>query len=163
MKHVTKTELDIHRRRQAFRLAIAKKAAAVVQTVAAPQPVYVAPQPIPLIVLPPMKKPWFEILGHESKAVQIAKIQKVVAADYSIEIFHLISIRRVSEFVRPRHVAIYLAERMTGATLTEIGRKFGQRDHSTISVAVKKITRLLETDPDLRATVERLKQEIMTP
>ena len=45
---------------------------------------------------------------------------------------------------RPRQIAMYLAKKMTTRSLPEIGRRFANRDHTTVIHAVKTITRLSE-------------------
>lgn len=60
----------------------------------------------------------------------------------------------------PRQVAMYLARQLTTASLLEIGRAFGGKDHTTVLHAVEKIHLLLQEDPKLRKTVETLTQGI---
>lgn len=79
----------------------------------------------------------------------IADIQKAVARHFSITRHDLISQRRTADLVRPRQIAAYLAKELTPHSLPEIGRRFGNRDHTTILYAVRKIKRLLADDPEL--------------
>jgi chromosomal replication initiator protein len=53
---------------------------------------------------------------------------------------------------------MYLAHTMTSASLEQIGRHFGGRDHSTVKHACEKIMRLLETDSNLRSLVTNFRR-----
>ena len=45
---------------------------------------------------------------------------------------------------------MYLAKKMTSRSLPEIGRRFANRDHTTVIHAVKTITRLSEQDDEMK-------------
>src|SRR5712692_11765845 len=60
----------------------------------------------------------------------------------------------------PRQVAMYLARHLTHASLAEVGRAFGGKDHTTVLHAVAKIQTLMREDPTLHKTIERLIQGI---
>jgi len=80
---------------------------------------------------------------------RIAEIQAVVAAYYEITVLDLISERRAVTFARPRQVAMYLAKRLTVHSLPRIGQLFGNRDHSTVIHAVRRIEALALADADM--------------
>jgi hypothetical protein len=63
---------------------------------------------------------------------------------------------RVAHVVRARHTAIWLARRITGASTTVIGRAFGQRDHTTVLYALKKMDGLLERNSSFAEGLIRL-------
>lgn len=86
----------------------------------------------------------------------IAEIQRVVAAYYRLPVAEMTSDRRAREVARPRQVAMYLAKLLTLRSLPDIGRRFGNRDHTTVIHAIKQIKRLSETDYELAADVKRL-------
>jgi len=60
----------------------------------------------------------------------------------------------------PRQIAMYLARQLTHASLSEIGRTFGGKDHTTVLHAVDKIQVLVQEDPKLRKTIDGLIQGI---
>ena len=62
---------------------------------------------------------------------------------------------RAASIAYPRSVAMYLLRQMTNLSLNEVGDLFG-RDHSTVNAACKKIASQLETDAELKGTIERL-------
>ena len=45
----------------------------------------------------------------------------------------------LGHLARPRQIAMYLAKQYTTNSLPDIGRKFSNRDHTTVIHAVKKI------------------------
>ena len=66
----------------------------------------------------------------------IAQIQHAVCERYGVGIADLLSDRREQRFVRPRHVAMWLARRLTRKSYAIIGRAF-DRDHSTVQQSVR--------------------------
>ena len=62
---------------------------------------------------------------------------------------------RGRDVVAARQVAIYLIRRMHATPLTEIGKEFGNRDHSTILHSLDKVETQMQTDP---AFAERVKE-----
>ena len=68
------------------------------------------------------------------------------------------SARRARAIARPRQVAMYLAKQLTSRSLPEIGRKFGNRDHTTVMHAVSRIAELMAADPAFAEDVELLRR-----
>ena len=66
------------------------------------------------------------------------------------------SARRSRCIARPRQIAMYLAKTLTTRSLSEIGRKFGGKDHTTVMHGVKKITELYKSDNELKAEIDNL-------
>jgi chromosomal replication initiator protein len=87
----------------------------------------------------------------------IDTIQIAVAESYGVTRAEMISDRRNGKVVMPRHVAMYLSRELTPRSLPAIGRRFGDRDHTSIHFAVQKITRLIAADPILAARVETIR------
>lgn len=104
------------------------------------------------------RKPWFRILGMAVPA--ISDIQHVTAEYYGHTISDLTSVRRCMPLVRNRQVAMYLAKTLTPRSLPEIGRRFGDRDHTTVLHAVRKIEALLATNSDVASEIAELKDRI---
>jgi hypothetical protein len=59
-------------------------------------------------------------------------------------------------YVLPRQLAMYIARRLTGATLEQIGREFGSRHHTTVLYAVNKIERMCRMDEELNGAITRM-------
>ena len=91
-----------------------------------------------------------DILKAHDRRVTIEEIQKQVAEHYNIRLTDMSSARRARAVARPRQVAMYLAKQLTSRSLPEIGRKFGNRDHTTVMHAVSRVTELMEPRRRLR-------------
>ena len=74
----------------------------------------------------------------------------------------MLSQRRSRPLARPRQIAMFLAKKMTTRSLPEIGRRFANRDHTTVIHAVKTIEKLIENNDDMRKNAEELKSLILS-
>ena len=74
---------------------------------------------------------------NSAKVISIDKIQNITSNFYSINLSEMLSQRRSRPLARPRQIAMYLAKKLTTRSLPEIGRKFANRDHTTVIHAVK--------------------------
>ncbi len=99
-----------------------------------------------------------DILKTHDKRITIEEIQRRVAEHYNIRLTDMSSARRARAVARPRQVAMFLAKQLTSRSLPEIGRKFGNRDHTTVIHAVKVITKLIETETGFGEDVELLRR-----
>jgi chromosomal replication initiator protein len=59
-----------------------------------------------------------------------------------------------------RSLAMYLARRLTGASYAQIGRHFGDRDHTTVLYACRKVLAAAKTDDVLLQTAEDLASQV---
>lgn len=97
-----------------------------------------------------------EVLRTSQRRITIDEIQRAVSAHFEVKQLDLISARRAVAIARPRQIAMYLAKRLTTRSLPEIGRKFGNRDHSTVIHAVKRIEDLRSKDVEIDGAVRAL-------
>jgi chromosomal replication initiator protein len=86
-------------------------------------------------------------------------IMDVVATHYGVSPDAIRGKQRDKRTALARQVAIYLLRQETRYSLTEIG-KLLNRDHSTIVHNLARISQSMKTDPDLAASVERLRREL---
>ncbi|MGE0846236.1 MAG: helix-turn-helix domain-containing protein, partial [Flavobacteriaceae bacterium] len=100
------------------------------------------------------------VVQRERPQVKIESIQRAVAQHYRLSRQDLISARRTQAIVRPRQIAMYLAKQMTLRSLPEIGRRFGNRDHTTVLHAVRKIESLLAENDEMAREVADLRRLI---
>jgi chromosomal replication initiator protein len=99
-----------------------------------------------------------DILKAHDRRVTIEEIQRRVAEHYHLRLTDMSSARRARAVARPRQVAMFLAKQLTSRSLPEIGRKFGNRDHTTVMHAVTRVTELMELDADFAENVELLRR-----
>jgi chromosomal replication initiator protein len=96
------------------------------------------------------------IQSDSTGLIRIAEVLDAVS-DYSgFSVDQLKSKRRTQDLARYRQVAMYLARDMTGASLNQIGRALGGRDHSTVSHACNKIKQLIAEEPQFRGVVKTI-------
>ena len=99
-----------------------------------------------------------DVLRAQDRRVTIEEIQKRVAEHYNIRLTDMSSARRARAVARPRQVAMYLAKQLTSRSLPEIGRKFGNRDHTTVMHACARIADLMQRDASFAEDVELLRR-----
>ena len=98
---------------------------------------------------------------NQAKIITVDKIQNIVANFFNIHLAEMLSQRRSRPLARPRQIAMYLAKKMTTRSLPEIGRRFANRDHTTVIHAVKTITRLSEKDDEMKKNIEQLRSLLL--
>jgi chromosomal replication initiator protein len=98
---------------------------------------------------------------NQIKLVTVDKIQNTVSNFYNIPLNEMLSQRRSRPLARPRQIAMYLAKKMTTRSLPEIGRRFANRDHTTVIHAVKTITRLSEKDDEMKKNINQIKSLLL--
>jgi len=101
-----------------------------------------------------------ELWGEEEKIITIEQIQRKVGEAYGVKLSDLKAKNRTKAVAFPRQIAMYLARQLTHASLSEVGRAFGGKDHTTVLHAVDKIQVLLQEDPKLRKAIDGLIQGI---
>lgn len=90
------------------------------------------------------------IVGASGRpAPSLALIKAMVSDHYYVSLLNLDSGRRDRTVVRPRQVVMYLARHLTKLSLPDIGRRLGDRDHTTVLHGVRTIERLRHEDGDL--------------
>jgi chromosomal replication initiator protein len=108
------------------------------------------------ITLESAKEVLSDLVRSNEKRVTIDEIQKKVAAHYSVKLADMSSSRRSRQISLPRQVAMFLAKKLTRHSLPEIGKNFGDRDHTTVLHAIKKIGELTTTDSSLAEDIRLL-------
>ncbi len=95
-----------------------------------------------------------------SKEVSIANIQKIISDFFNISIDHITGKTRKRNVVVARQLGMYFAKNMTDISLKEIGRQFGNRDHTTVLHSIKTINNLLDTDVLFKDTFTKLEHKL---
>ena len=100
-------------------------------------------------------------LFNQNKVITVDKIQNVVSNFFNITLNDMLSQRRSRPLARPRQIAMYLAKKMTSRSLPEIGRRFANRDHTTVIHAVKTISRLSDQDDEMKKNINQIKSLLL--
>ncbi|MBF0400257.1 MAG: chromosomal replication initiator protein DnaA [Magnetococcales bacterium] len=92
----------------------------------------------------------------DRRQINMEDIQKKVADYYQIRLLDLRSSKRARQFSHPRQIAMYLCKQLTKHSFPEIGKQFGDRDHTTVMHAVRKIDEKQIVDPELAGELRTL-------
>ena len=96
----------------------------------------------------------------QNSAVSAATILDKVSEARGLTLEDLRGRGRSSPVARGRHIAMYLIREMTGASLPQIGKELGGRDHSTVLHGCNKISEEIETNDQLRREILGIKEEL---
>jgi chromosomal replication initiator protein len=99
-----------------------------------------------------------DVLKAHDRRISIEEIQRRVAEHYNIRLADMSSARRARAVARPRQVAMFLSKQLTSRSLPEIGRRFGNRDHTTVMHAVSRVTELMQREAGFAEDVEMLRR-----
>jgi chromosomal replication initiator protein len=92
---------------------------------------------------------------------QLAVIAREVADEFGVSVTQMRSPSRQRSLRLPRQCAMFLAHDLAGCPMQEIGRFFGRRAHTSVSVSCRQLQELLPGSPSLREQVARLKQRVL--
>ena len=107
------------------------------------------------------KKILKDFINCNNKSINVESIQNLVASYFNLNIQEMLSPRRSRSLARPRQIAMYLAKQYTTNSLPDIGRKFSNRDHTTVIHAVKKIDELIKKDNEIRQNIIEIKKKFL--
>jgi len=95
-----------------------------------------------------------DILGPGEKTVTIEMIQKMIADHFKMRVHDLKSKNNSKSVAEPRQICMYLCKQLTGASLPQIGREFGNKHHTTVLHSVNKIEELRQQDRELNKQIQ---------
>jgi chromosomal replication initiator protein len=117
-----------------------------------------------------LKRPIDIELARETLRVQaprpeshttVEDIQRAVCEFFNIRMSDLRSPRRHRSIAHPRMIAMYLCRQRLHTSYTELGERFGGKDHTTVISAVRKIESRLESeDRELQDSVAAIEQKL---
>jgi chromosomal replication initiator protein len=99
-----------------------------------------------------------DLWSEEEKVITIEQIQRKAADFFGVKLSDMRAKGRTKAIAFPRQIAMYLARQLTHASLAEVGRAFGGKDHTTVLHAVEKIQNLLIEDPKYKKTIDSITQ-----
>ena len=102
-----------------------------------------------------------DFINYDNKSINVESIINIVAAHYNLSTQEMLSQRRSRSLARPRQIAMYLAKQHTANSLPDIGRKFSDRDHTTVIHAVKKIEELIGKDSEIKENIAEIKKKLV--
>ncbi len=91
-----------------------------------------------------------------ARRVTLDCVMTVIAREFSLSPRDITGKSRVSHISSTRQLGMYLCRHHTDHSLEEIGRFFGNRDHTTVIYGLSKIKKRMHQDRSFHALVERL-------
>ena len=101
-----------------------------------------------------------DLIKPQIKNIDVNDIQKEVAKHYALTISDLSSKSRKQHTVLARQMAIYICHELSALSLNKIGKQFGNRDHSTVIHAIKKIKEKLLESSDIKNDYDLIKLKL---
>lgn len=101
------------------------------------------------------------ISPNQIQEVTPERIIKITAEHFNINTADLSSSKRSRDIAYPRQIIMYLCRDMIDIPLQQIGKYLG-KDHTTVMHGYEKIKKELETNENLRNTLDVLKKKIST-
>ncbi len=94
------------------------------------------------------------IYPDKTKVITPQLIIDTVCEQYGTRKEDIISKKRNAEIVLPRQVIMYLCREHTDASLEEIGKLLGKKDHTTVMSGINKIKNMTAFDDDLNKNLD---------
>jgi chromosomal replication initiator protein len=94
------------------------------------------------------------------RRVNVDQIIRQVGHRYGVSEEEIKSRSRKKTIAAPRHVAMYLARRLTVHSFPELGERFGGRDHSSVMSATRKIDKQRRIDATLQQTIDEFEHKL---
>lgn len=92
--------------------------------------------------------------------MSVEDIQRAVCSHFRLSNADLLSKDRHKSVAFARQVAMYLCRQRLKCSFPELGRAFGNRDHTTVMSAVRRVEELRARDPQVNAHLEAIEQRL---
>jgi chromosomal replication initiator protein len=106
------------------------------------------------------KKLLKNIISSPSKITNPKKIIESITEFYDIPSGNMFYSSRKKEFSKPRQIAMFLLKKESKLSYSEIGRKFGGKDHTTVIHACQLIEKLDREEEKIHQEIELILQRI---
>ncbi len=111
----------------------------------------------PNAIEPVVSDPIYRAANGGGIAITVINIVGAVCRHFGLSYAEIISQRRDIEVVLPRQIVMYLAKTLTTRSFPEIGRRIGDRDHTTILHGVRKIKALVESGHPIAEDIDAIR------
>lgn len=92
---------------------------------------------------------------NKTKVINIDIIMDEVSKHYNVSINDILSTKRNKDIAVPRQIIMYLCDKLTEDTKSNIGSKLN-RDHSTVISGINKVREMIENDPSFEKNIDSL-------
>jgi len=90
----------------------------------------------------------------------VEDIQRAVCSHFSFSNAELLSKDRHKSLAFARQVAMYLCRQRLKCSFPELGRAFGNRDHTTVMSACRRVESLRKQDPEVNAHLQAIEHKL---
>lgn len=97
---------------------------------------------------------------RRERVITVEDIQRAVCGHFRLTNAELLSKDRHKSVAFARQVAMYLCRQRLKCSFPELGRAFGNRDHTTVISAVRRVASLVETDSQVSAHLEAIARRL---
>ena len=102
-----------------------------------------------------------EFISKKEKVISSDSIQETVAKYFGIDKKDLAGDKRSKDIAHPRQIAMYLCREVANMSFPQIGVDFGNKDHSTVMHAYRKIEKEIKEKTNTKLIVESVKKIIL--
>jgi chromosomal replication initiator protein len=106
------------------------------------------------ISLPVAQETLRDILSSDERVVTIEMIQKIIADYYGMRVLDLKAKNNAKMVTGPRQICMYVCKKITGASLPQIGREFGNKHHTTVLHSINKVELMRQQDKEVNRQVQ---------
>lgn len=107
--------------------------------------------------------PTYQAVNATGTVRTVLDIVLATCRHFEMSYADIISPRRDMASVLPRQISMYLAKKLTTRSLPEIGRRIGDRDHTTVLHAVRKIEGLVERGHAVTVDIDVIRNRLGMP
>lgn len=100
------------------------------------------------------------VAAPSQRLVCVSDIQRAVCNHFRVMNADLLSKDRHKSVAFARQVAMYLCRQRLKSSFPELGRAFGNRDHTTVMSAVRRVESLRKRDPQVNAHLEAIENRL---
>jgi len=100
------------------------------------------------------------VAPRRADLMSVEDIQRAVCNHFRMSNSELLSKDRHKSVAFARQVAMYLCRQRLKCSFPELGRAFGNRDHTTVMSAVRRVEQLRQRDPQVNAHLEAIEQRL---
>lgn len=101
------------------------------------------------------------LVSYTTNEVNVLRIKETVADAFNVSVEDIDSKKRDKKYAFPRQIAMYIAREIMDISLPSIGEEFGNRDHSTVIHAIKKINDEIEKSETTKIKIEKIKSDLI--
>lgn len=102
-----------------------------------------------------------DIIKQKQSTISVEYIQEIVCKYFNVTAENITGSHRSADIAFPRQIGMYLCRILTNDSFPAIGTVFGNRDHSTVMHAFKKIEKEIKENLDTKLVVESVKKLIL--